>query len=1751
VALAAGANHSLALKSDGTVSAWGLATPALLGNGGTAPHDCDAGAPNLPCAVTPVNVSSLTNIVAITAGAAHNLAISHPADTTSVNAQSATSNYGLASVNLTATVSNTGGATPVGEGTVTFTVRDGANAVVGSPITSATVVNGVVGVTFPLVGVPAASYTIHVTYSGSTNFLASIDLTPASLVVNKATTSVTVSAAAVNYGVASVQLSATVANTASPPAALTGGTVTFSVSGGVCSSAAIPVSTSSSSAVVNFTCTLGSTGVGTYVITATYSGDANFNGSADTDNLVINRTDTTTTIGASGVTPASVSFCGNSVTITANVTSATGVTVNEGTVNFVITGPGSLGPVNGIAVVNGVASTNLTLGTATSGSYAVTATYVPLATTPNFNGSTTGGSGNGAFGITARNTTTTVSAVTRTYGQSIPLQAQVVTNPTSGCNVNTGNVTFVIKQGATTVATVPPVAVNGGGTASATYTTPVLPAGSYTIEASYGATTNFNASLGSSALTVQKANTSTTAANLAGVYGGSVQLTATVTNTSNGVNLTGGTVTFVVAQTPTTVCTPAAVAIPTDDDSVIVNATCNFGTVAPGTYAITATYSGDANFNGSDNTLALGTLTISKADTSTGVSVASATYGTNSVTLNATVGNTPNNAALTGGTVQFIVSQGATTVCTVTSGAVVGADPRAVSASCPLNTPPRAGAGTYTIDATYSGDANFNGSVGSNTLTINKASTTTAAINATATYGDNSVTLSATVGNSSNNVDLTGGTVTFTIADVCTVVSGPVVGTDPTTVTASCPIDGPPREGGGTYNIGAAYSGDANFNSSIDASPGTLTINAAMSSTTVSNVSGPYGGSVQLSATVQSGNGVALTGGSVTLVATGVCSATVPITAGSASANVQATCSFGTVAPGVYALTATYSGNADVTGSGATPGTATITQANTAISVTDVSVAFGAGTAQLSATVQNNSGTASITGGTVDFNIPGVCNPGPVAVPATGNSVTVSTTACNPSAAALGTYAIEAVYSGDTNFAGSTATPGTLTVGTANSTTAAADVAVTYGSAEVQLSATVQSNTTAALTGGSVTFAVAGGCTSGALPIPTGSVTAVVTFDCPLGSLAAGAHTITATYSGDGNFVGGNDTATLTVNKANTTTATLGVSATYGGGSVQLSATVSNASNGANLTGGTVNFVVGPIGSPVCTPSVAVPAGGNPRTVTATCAPGIAAPGTYAIVANYVGDANFSNSTSSPAVANLTIAKANTSLQVSNASITYAGGNVQLTATVTNTSNGANLSGGTVDFNVAGVCDPGPVAVPTAGSSGQVSVSCAVGTVAPNPAYAISANYSGDTNFNSSVGSGTLTINKRTPIVSVNDVTVGVEATEVILTATLSSGDASINLSGGTFTLSVAGICDSGALAVPTDDDTASYQFTCVLNGAAPGVYTINGSFSGDANFNAASDTATLDIDQPTIPLTVSVNNSSVHVVATGIDEMVNTVTVIQIMPGEPVTATAQAQGGFTFVGWTFDGAEVGWANPVTLTVDGPHTLEANFVQTPVFPDVQPDQLFTNAVNQLAARGLIRGYQNGNFGPNDRVQRSQMAALIARAMPAGPGTPTNGTLTPPACLVAGSWDCEDWGNDFFNPGGVDPNLWRNVGALASHNVAFGYGDGTFGPFDDVTYAQTISFITRAMIEKGYWQSLPGTPHPYLNVPGAHAADVATFYFYTQAAQFGGVPDGPVAGNGGFGDWNSPSTRGWFARALWAAVNSYFGQDVAGMGGFIP
>lgn len=254
---------------------------------------------------------------------------------------------------------------------------------------------------------------------------------------------------------------------------------------------------------------------------------------------------------------------------------------------------------------------------------------------------------------------------------------------------------------------------------------------------------------------------------------------------------------------------------------------------------------------------------------------------------------------------------------------------------------------------------------------------------------------------------------------------------------------------------------------------------------------------------------------------------------------------------------------------------------------------------------------------------------------------------------------------------------------------------------------------------------------------------------------------------------------------------------------------------------------------------------------------------------------------------------------------------------------------------------------------------------------------------------------------------------------------------------------------------------------------------------------------------------------------------------GARVTLTAQPTpgSGALFISWVVDGSLVGHGNPLTLTMDGPHIVYATFAVPPAFCDVTPSHPNYEAIRQLAARGIIRGYQSTNgqtcFGANDSLQRAQMAALIARAF---------------------GWDQESHPNPFTDRNGIDANLWSSVAALAHYNVTKGYSAADcakrnvappcFGPLEKVTQAQVISFISRAMVAKGYWQTQPDNPAIYPGVPASsgHRADIATYVHYV------GLLPGTSSTTAQWTTWSQPALRSWFAEAEWRALNDYFGTS---------
>ncbi len=238
--------------------------------------------------------------------------------------------------------------------------------------------------------------------------------------------------------------------------------------------------------------------------------------------------------------------------------------------------------------------------------------------------------------------------------------------------------------------------------------TSAVNAGSYTITPTAGslAATNYDfTTFNDGTLTINKAHLTVTADNQSRVYGApNPTFTATLSGFKNGETL------FTSGVTGSASCTtPATPTSPVSGSPYTI--TCTQGTLAAGNYDFTP--------------FVTGTLTVSKANTTTTVSDASATFGDANVTLMASVtANSPSTAMVNEGTVTFTVKN-SSTIGTVISGTVSGGT---ATASFPLSSPTVVYAGSYSIQATYNPattNPNFNGSSAATagTLTVKPAPT--------------------------------------------------------------------------------------------------------------------------------------------------------------------------------------------------------------------------------------------------------------------------------------------------------------------------------------------------------------------------------------------------------------------------------------------------------------------------------------------------------------------------------------------------------------------------------------------------------------------------------------------------------------------------------------------------------------------------------------------------------------------------------------------------------------------------------------------------------------------------------------------------------------------------------------------------------------------------------------------------------------------------------------------------------------------
>ncbi len=899
-------------------------------------------------------------------------------------------------------------------------------------------------------------------------------------------------------------------------------------------------------------------------------------------------------------------------------------------------------------------------------------------------------------------------------------------------------------------------------------------AGDHVITASFAFDGTYRPSEDTATATVSKADTTIVADDKQAKIGATVGLTATLTRTHDTAPIVGRTVDFSVDGTGV------------GNGVTDAGGVATFDYVVPegpgvGTRTITAAFAGDGDYNPSTDD---STLTVEKGDTALAVPNVVGTVGT-SVDLSATLTVVGAGLPLAGKTVDIKVD-----------GSSVGTDDTDASGVATVSylIPDGMAVGDHAIGAEFAGDANYEGTTGNGTLHVN--------VNTTMTTADQSgmmgetVALSATLTRSDNADPVAGKTVAFSV-DGTAVGDGVTDGSGVASVNYLIPEAG----GVGVRVINAAFAGDAEYNASTDDAD--LTVLQTPTKMFVPDRSGTIGGPVELRAFLYRNTDTAPIAGRTidfsvdgTPVGSGVTSA-----AGRAIYNWQIDEAAGA---GTRTIVGDFAGDADFFPS-TDNGSLTVNKANTVLTGLNRTVRNG-DNIELKAYLRRTTDLAWVVGRTIDFTVDGT---------AVGSAVT----GVNGTAALMynvtntpGQYPIGYAFAGDMAYNASTG-GSTLTV--TDDTTLVVDDKTAQIGATVGLTATLTRNLdNAPVAGKTVDFDVDG--TAVGSGVTDASGVAATNYVIAVGS-GTGSRTIGGAFAGDVVYGASNDTGTLTVEAADTTTGADDASGKIHE-TVDLSATVTRNSDGGPVVGGGVDFHVEGswVGdgvtdaSGVATFGYTIPEAGGA--------------GARLIEAYFIGDAEHNPSNDD---ATLTVEKADSTLTVNSPTGT-AGQGVDITG---NLSTNPPIPGRTIDVSV----DGSNVGSAVTDGDGNYTLNYAIPAGMAVGAHALQADFAGDGSYNPSSATGTLSVMSDTTVTVAP--AAGKPGLTAALNATLTANNTGGPLSGKTLDFAV----DGTAVGSAVTDGTGTATVNVVVDDSSTSK-TITADFAGDADYNPSSGNGTLTV---------------------------------------------------------------------------------------------------------------------------------------------------------------------------------------------------------------------------------------------------------------------------------------------------------------------
>ena len=137
------------------------------------------------------------------------------------------------------------------------------------------------------------------------------------------------------------------------------------------------------------------------------------------------------------------------------------------------------------------------------------------------------------------------------------------------------------------------------------------------------------------------------------------------------------------------------------------------------------------------------------------------------------------------------------------------------------------------------------------------------------------------------------------------------------------------------------------------------------------------------------------------------------------------------------------------------------------------------------------------------------------------------------------------------------------------------------------------------------------------------------------------------------------------------------------------------------------------------------------------------------------------------------------------------------------------------------------------------------------------------------------------------------------------------------------------------------------------------------------------------------------------------------------------------------------------------------YTPTSEFSDLTGFEYFADEVKEMSEKGIIKGYEDGSFGSDRLIERSEMAAFICRML---------GKENEKSELTQTFTDVPDdfWAAD-------------NIKVAAGLGIIQGDGDGLFRPDDNILFEEAVKMIVAAAGLKDEAEEKGGWPEGYVKV----------------------------------------------------------------------